>query len=233
MASNPYVNKVQLADGTTVIDISDTTATASDVASGKYFYLANGTKTAGTGTGGGGGSVTQDQDGYIVLPSTGGGSSPVLITKSITANGTYDAEDDDADGYSSVTVNVSGGSAQTATGTFTGSGGITQSISASFAPDLIYVFGDLSGTPSLRGIVTLIIIKDTALYVMSDGSSSSSQQFLWKMATNITDYNESNQSGDPYASYSSGTLSFNMAENTSSARFNSSITYNYKLIKWT
>ena len=29
-----------------------------------------------------------------------------LITKSITHNGTYDAEDDEADGYSSVTVNV-------------------------------------------------------------------------------------------------------------------------------
>lgn len=37
-----------------------------------------------------------------------GGST--LITKSITANGTYNAEDDDADGYSSVTVNVSGSS---------------------------------------------------------------------------------------------------------------------------
>lgn len=37
--------------------------------------------------------------------------SPInLITKTITANGTYDAEDDDADGYSSVMVNVSGGS---------------------------------------------------------------------------------------------------------------------------
>ena len=34
---------------------------------------------------------------------------PTLITKSITENGTYDAEDDDADGYSSVTVSVSGG----------------------------------------------------------------------------------------------------------------------------
>ena len=33
-----------------------------------------------------------------------------LITKNITQNGTYDAEDDDADGYSSVTVNVSGSS---------------------------------------------------------------------------------------------------------------------------
>ena len=43
-----------------------------------------------------------------------------LITKSITANGTYDAEDDDADGYSSVTVNVSGGGGLVyETGTYT------------------------------------------------------------------------------------------------------------------
>lgn len=37
------------------------------------------------------------------------GSTPTLITKNITANGTYNASSDDADGYSSVTVNVSGG----------------------------------------------------------------------------------------------------------------------------
>ena len=37
------------------------------------------------------------------------GSTPTLITKNITANGTYNASSDNADGYSSVTVNVSGG----------------------------------------------------------------------------------------------------------------------------
>lgn len=36
-------------------DVSDTTAAAGDVASGKYFYTANGTRTAGTASGGGGG----------------------------------------------------------------------------------------------------------------------------------------------------------------------------------
>lgn len=179
----------------------------------------------------GGGSVTQDQDGYIVLPSTGGGGGgSTLITKSITLNGTYDATDDNADGYSSVTVNVSG--AQTTTGTFTGGGGITQSISCSFAPDLIYVHGDLSSDPSLRGVDSVIIIKNTALYVISDGSSSAYQRSLWQVATNIIDYNETNQLNEPYATYSNGTLSFNMVENTSSARFNASITYSYMLIKW-
>ena len=36
----------------------------------------------------------------------GGGGSATLITKNITANGTYSASDDSADGYSEVTVNV-------------------------------------------------------------------------------------------------------------------------------
>lgn len=39
------------------------------------------------------------------IESIGGGSA-TLITKTITANGTYSASDDSADGYSSVTVNV-------------------------------------------------------------------------------------------------------------------------------
>lgn len=47
MANNPYVNKVELADGTTLIDISDTTAEATDVKQGKYFYASNGQRIEG------------------------------------------------------------------------------------------------------------------------------------------------------------------------------------------
>ena len=92
-------------------DVTDTTASANDVAAGKYFYTAAGVKTEGTSTGGGGttaGTVTQDANGYLILDDDAP-AGPTLITKSITANGTYNASSDSADGYSSVTVNVSGG----------------------------------------------------------------------------------------------------------------------------
>ena len=41
------INKVEYGNNT-LIDITDTTATENDVASGKDFYLANGVKATGT-----------------------------------------------------------------------------------------------------------------------------------------------------------------------------------------
>lgn len=140
-------NKVQLANGTVLMDISDTTAVASNVEQGKYFYLANGAKVEGTGLGSiidgnfeyypiGDGNYyikikddstgmivteTQDSHGGTIVEITGGVVN--LGEKTITANGTYAATDDNLSGYSQVTVNVSGGSSIN-----------TQTKSASFTP---------------------------------------------------------------------------------------------------
>lgn len=43
-------------------EVSDTTATASDVATGKYFYTASGVKTVGTASGGGSGGIINVAD---------------------------------------------------------------------------------------------------------------------------------------------------------------------------
>ena len=57
----PAVNLPKTGGGTaSFTDVTDTTAAASDVASGKYFYTAAGVRTQGTNSGGGGGSVSFD-----------------------------------------------------------------------------------------------------------------------------------------------------------------------------
>ena len=45
---NEYVNKVELADGTTLIDITDTSAEEHDVKAGEVFYKSNGARSVGT-----------------------------------------------------------------------------------------------------------------------------------------------------------------------------------------
>lgn len=66
-------NKVVI-DGSTLMDISDTTAVAADVASGKYFYTANGTRTAGTASGGG-----SSEDQTVTGTVTGDGTTVLQI----------------------------------------------------------------------------------------------------------------------------------------------------------
>ncbi len=129
----PSVTLPKTGGGTaSFTDVTDTTATASDVASGKYFYTAAGVKTQGTSTSGG--YITQDQNGYVVLSSTNG--VPTLKTKSITANGTYNASSDNATGYSSVTVNVQSSSA------------MSKSDSASIPYEGTLTFSNVSKSPS-------------------------------------------------------------------------------------
>lgn len=69
----PEINKVVYGN-TTLIDLTDTTAEASDVAQGKYFYGRDGVRTAGTATGGGGGAITvtttQDEHGGDIVTIT-------------------------------------------------------------------------------------------------------------------------------------------------------------------
>lgn len=57
-SSTGHVNLPQTGGGTaTFYEISDTTAAAADVASGKYFYTSAGVRTQGTASGGGGGTI--------------------------------------------------------------------------------------------------------------------------------------------------------------------------------
>lgn len=79
------VNKVEY-DGNTLIDITDTTATASDVASGKYFYTAAGVRTAGTASGGGGmNKQAYFMDDYVMATSY----TATDVTLTVAVSGTY------------------------------------------------------------------------------------------------------------------------------------------------
>lgn len=90
MANNPYVNKVEKADGTVIMDISDSTATENDVLPGKTFYKANGQRSTGSLT-----NATQSTDGLMSAEDktkldgiAAGATANVGTITGITMNGT-------------------------------------------------------------------------------------------------------------------------------------------------
>ena len=110
-------------------DTHDATASAGDVLTGKTAYIATG-KVSGTmpNQGAIAGMIDAENPSYTVPEGYHSGLGTVsadvattaeveayvgrikkLAPKTITENGTYDAEDDNVGGYSRVTVNVSGG----------------------------------------------------------------------------------------------------------------------------
>lgn len=79
----PAVELPKTGGGTaSFTDVTDTTATASDVAQGKYFYTDAGVRTEGTSSGGGGGTKLYFvQDGRIVSGNTLTPQQSVTITE--------------------------------------------------------------------------------------------------------------------------------------------------------
>lgn len=71
----------------TFTEITDTTASASDVASGKYFYSAAGVKTQGTASGGGGSSMNVQTAQSTTRSTSTSGTNVISLTCSKT--GTY------------------------------------------------------------------------------------------------------------------------------------------------
>ena len=223
-------NKVVL-DGTTLMDISDTTATASDVAQGKYFYTTAGVKTEGTASGSSGTPAisvvdTTDSHGGTVREITALDISDTTAIASDVASGKYFYT---ANGTKTLGTGSSGSSetGQIATGTVTGDGTNILEIPCNFAPDLIYVYGDMSDDVANRGVVSLTIIKDEAIYLGFDSSTSSAQENTGSMH-GIIGYNESDTS-NIHATYSNGVLTIDTVSNSTSGKWRSGQVYNYEL----
>ena len=83
------INRVDY-NGSTLIDITDTTAAAGDVASGKYFYTAAGVKTAGTASGGGGIGTLLNTTSIGSVSTTSTQASSLNISLSVSSINNYD-----------------------------------------------------------------------------------------------------------------------------------------------
>lgn len=150
---NQYKNKVVFGD-TVLIDISDTTATAADVASGKYFYAASGERQLGTASQGGGMVVveTTDEHGGTIVTITGEEVRLQSKTATPTTSQQTIQPDSGYTGLSSVTVSaMPTGTA----GTPTASKGSVSNHSISVTPSVTNTTGYITGSTKTGTAVTV------------------------------------------------------------------------------
>ena len=160
----PAVTLPKQDSGTaTFTDVSDTTATAADVANGKYFYTSAGVRTAGTASGGGGmnkqaylGTATRTANSY--------GATTVKLT--VATTGTYTVSWTAWRSSSSGTMgtnlhvnNTTGTNQQTFTSTYGQC--ITLTNQHYNANDVLTIYAT-SGSTSRSIIVANLIIEQTA-----------------------------------------------------------------------
>lgn len=245
------VDTADAAGGTvrtiTAVDISDTTAAAGDVVSGKYFYTAAGVKTQGSISAGTEGTPTATKGtvsnhSISVTPSvtntagviSGGTHSGTAVTVSAselvsgsetkTANGTYDVTN-----LSELVVNVAG--AKTASGTFTGDGSRDITFSCQFEPDVVYWSSD-PGTSSSSGVVAGIIVRGMMAATRYRNNSTTNSHYA---QIDITGMNTAGSSYSFRATYDSTNQQVTLYCFSSNARtyFVSSRTYSFQCVKYT
>lgn len=144
-------------------------------------------------------------------------SVPVLTTKSITANGTYSASSDNADGYSSVTVNVpSGGSSNftllgtqsvgtvSTSSTSAADTGVTITVKGVYAYDLLVCECSVDSTTNNRHTATTRLCWLTASSNVStkDGATFATATWNCKLSSNGTATTRSNTTA--YGVYANG-----------------------------
>lgn len=77
---NQYKNKVALADGTVLIDLTGDTVTSSDhIMQGYVGHLADGSQVTGTGQGGGGGGASNFVTGTFTTPNSTSTNATVTV----------------------------------------------------------------------------------------------------------------------------------------------------------
>lgn len=117
------------------------------------------------------------RDGILVDGSGGGDApAPVLITKSVTANGEYSAADDEADGYSTVSVDVANSYTAQDEGKVVSNGALVAQTSATFTVNGTY---DTTGISSITIAVPVPVTAHTYGVVWDKTDPNHSSQLTY------------------------------------------------------